>query len=418
VDPDQPLGPTDTGVHLLVRVVEAPDTTFAFGGGVEAGRKARSAFGGGYEYRLEFAPRGQFEVSRRNLGGRNRTIDFAGRVTLRPRDVPNDPVRDGRGYTFSEYRAALSYRERRAFRTDTDWLFTLTSEQAIRTTFNFVRNAGNVDFLRRLTARTTANLGYTIDYTRLFDTRFATDQVDQTLPIDRAFPQVRLSTFTFTVLTDRRDDAVAPKRGVLGTMELDIAGRAIGSEVGYMKGFFQGSTYRKLNSSGRLVLATRGVLGIARGFERPATVTLDDGTVINTTVADLPAAIRFFAGGSTTVRGFQLDLLGTPEVLTVDGLSLGGNGMVIGNAELRTDVGKLFGRKFTVVEFVDTGNVFAKASDISLARLRAAVGYGFRYDSPVGPIRVDFGYKLSQMTFVNGKREGLWEYHISFGEVF
>ena len=108
---------------------------------------------------------------------------------------------------------------------------------------------------------------------------------------------------------------------------------------------------------------------------------------------------------------------GTPAVLSDQGLSFGGNGLVIVNAELRTTVGKLFGRDFGVVQFVDAGNIFAKMSDISLAQLRTSLGLGIRYDSPVGPLRLDFGFKTSRLVF-NGVREHGWEYHVSFGQVF
>jgi outer membrane protein assembly complex protein YaeT len=414
IDPDNPLLPTDTNAHVLVRVVEAPDTTIAFGAGVEAGRVRRLAIGGVYEDRLEFAPSGSFEISRRNLGGRNRAIDLATRVSLRPRDVPDDPLLDGRGYRFSEYRAAIGYRERRAFRSDTDWLFSATSEQANRTTFNFIRHAANVEFLRRLSLRSTANARYTIEFTRLFDTRFIAGDEDDALDIDRVFPQVRISSVSLSLLTDHRDEAVAPKRGMLLSIDGEVAARAIGSEVGFIKTFMQGSTYRRLAPrSDRFVLAARVMLGLAHGFERSA---IDD-TGLPIVIEDLPASERFFSGGSNTVRGFQRDRLGTPEVLTLSGLSVGGNGLVVLNAELRTIVGNLFKRRFSVVEFVDSGNVWAKASDIRLRELRTSVGFGIRYDSPLGPLRLDFGRKVDRLSF-NGFQERAWEYHLSFGEVF
>jgi outer membrane protein insertion porin family len=134
-------------------------------------------------------------------------------------------------------------------------------------------------------------------------------------------------------------------------------------------------------------------------------------------VADLPASQRFFAGGSTSVRGFQLDRLGVREILNEDGLSNGGNGMVIFNAELRAQAGKLFKRDLVVVGFVDTGNVFRRVSDLDLGRLRTAVGFGARYDSPLGPIRLDVGFKTDQMFFLKST-ERRWELHFSLGEVF
>ena len=69
------------------------------------------------------------------------------------------------------------------------------------------------------------------------------------------------------------------------------------------------------------------------------------------------------------------------------------------------------------VGFFDSGNVFAHASDIDLTELRGAVGFGIRYKSPVGPIRVDLGFKLHREE-IAGSREALTALHISLGQAF
>jgi outer membrane translocation and assembly module TamA len=137
----------------------------------------------------------------------------------------------------------------------------------------------------------------------------------------------------------------------------------------------------------------------------------------DTVVADLPASQRFFAGGGTTVRGFQLDRLAVPEILNSDGLSNGGNAVVVLNAELRSRVATLFGRSLAVVGFLDSGNVFARVADLDLGRLRGTAGFGMRYDSPLGPLRLDFGFKMTRLTFASGRERG-WELHLSIGEAF
>ena len=130
----------------------------------------------------------------------------------------------------------------------------------------------------------------------------------------------------------------------------------------------------------------------------------------------IPAGERCgFRRGGTTV--FQLDRLAVPELLNENGLSPGGNGVVILNAEVRARVAKLYSRDFTVAGFADAGNVFPKASDIDIRRLRGALGFGIRYNSVLGPIRFDLGFKLDRMVF-DGRRESGWEYHISIGEAF
>ena len=212
------------------------------------------------------------------------------------------------------------------------------------------------------------------------------------------------------LLWDRRNDPLAPVRGTLTTADVEIAARALGSEVGYDKVFLQSSVFRALRTSRRLVLGLRGELGLAHGFP----LTTAEGSVRN---ADIPASQRFYSGGSTTVRGFQNDRLGVPEIITPNGLSLGGNGLVVVNAELRTTLGKLKKGDFGIVAFTDGGNVFARASDIDLARIRGSYGAGVRWDSPIGPLRLDFGFKMDRHV-INGQRERLGEWHLNIGEAF
>ena len=132
------------------------------------------------------------------------------------------------------------------------------------------------------------------------------------------------------------------------------------------------------------------------------------------TVDDLPANKRFYAGGDTTVRGFTLDRLGTPETIDADGFPTGGHALVIFNGELRIPVRGSLG----AVTFVDAGNVFLRVNDFDLGDLRGAFGVGIRYRSPVGPIRIDLGIKMTRRILPNGDRESPIVPHISLGQAF
>jgi len=117
------------------------------------------------------------------------------------------------------------------------------------------------------------------------------------------------------------------------------------------------------------------------------------------------------------VRGFQQDRLGESEILTDAGLSNGGNAMMYFNAELRMATARPFNRNLTTVVFADAGNVFDRVGQLDFGRLRPAAGFGFRYDSPLGPLRVDLGFKLDKYIFPKAI-ERRWEIHISLFEVF
>jgi outer membrane protein insertion porin family len=131
-------------------------------------------------------------------------------------------------------------------------------------------------------------------------------------------------------------------------------------------------------------------------------------------IRDLPASERFFAGGDTTVRGFALDRLGTEDTLDSEGFPQGGNGLTVFNLEARAP----YWKDLQFVWFIDAGNVFEHASDIRLRDARVSSGLGFRYRSPIGPLRVDWGWKLSTRLLLTGGRESSNVVHISLGQAF
>jgi outer membrane translocation and assembly module TamA len=233
---------------------------------------------------------------------------------------------------------------------------------------------------------------------------------------------VRLSSVTTSVIRDTRDDPLDPGRGLFVAVDGELAGRSIGSEVGFAKTLLQGFLYRRLPGPRRIVIAGGARLGLARGLRRDVPRIGDDGQslvgpdgeALVDVVTDLPAAERYFAGGDSTVRGFAQDRLGQAATLDRNGLPTGGNALLIFNSELRVPVW----RGLIAAAFVDAGNVFLRASDLDLGGVRGAAGFGVRYLSPIGPIRIDLGFKLARQTFANGSREGRTALHITVGQAF
>ena len=410
---------------VLVDVEEADTTTLDYGGGFEvSGIGERDADGSAVDA-LDFGPRGFIGISRRNLWGKNRSVTLFGRVTLR-RDAQeaNDPTAP-RGYGFHDYRGLFTFREPRAFGTTGDAQFTAFVEQARRTSFSFNRKGLTSDYARRVGPFTVTGR-YTFDYTKVFEEQIS---VGDQLLIDRLFPQVRLSKVFGGVLRDSRDDVLDPQRGAVLGVDTSVAAKALGSEVGFIKSFFQGFVYRRLPGRG-VVLAAGARLGVAVGFAQDvspvleiangpalaslAPVAADGGELFPSVIRELPASERFFAGGDTTVRGFALDRLGTADTLDEDGFPLGGNGMAVFNFETRAP----YWKDLQFVWFLDAGNVFESATAIRLEQLRVSSGVGFRYRSPIGPLRVDWGWKLSTRLLTTGGRERSNVLHISLGQAF
>ncbi|HET7219490.1 MAG TPA: POTRA domain-containing protein [Vicinamibacterales bacterium] len=392
---------------VLVTVEEAPATSIGYGGGLEATQRLRSTGPEGQaEQHLEFAPRGFFDIGRRNLFGANRSVSLYTRVSLRPRDAPDDPTVDGTGIGFSEYRVVGTYRQPRWFGPN-DMTVTAVVEQGVRSTFSFARRGFNMDVVRRLTPALRASGRYSLSSTRTFDERLSEE--DQAT-IDRLFPRVRLSGFSGALARDTRDDVLEPSRGMFVSGEGTVAARALGSQVGFMKTYLQAFAFRPLGSP-KLVLATRAAVGLADGFEREVPLPDADGNPLpeSVSIEDLPASERFFAGGDTTIRGYALDSVGAPETISANGYPTGGNAVLLLNGELRFPVWREVG----AVVFVDGGNVFRRVTEFDFGELRGSVGFGLRYRSPVGPIRVDLGFKMDRR---GGEKPTA--IHFSLGQAF
>jgi len=129
--------------------------------------------------------------------------------------------------------------------------------------------------------------------------------------------------------------------------------------------------------------------------------------------ANVPFSKKYFLGGATSDRGW-----GRYEISPLaDGLPIGGNSMLLFSEELRTELrGKL-----GAVLFIDGGNVWAESWGLNINDLHYAVGPGLRYQTPVGPIRFDFGYQLNPIPelIVNGQPQARrWRIHFSIGQAF
>ncbi|PSL16738.1 autotransporter secretion outer membrane protein TamA [Marinobacterium halophilum] len=119
------------------------------------------------------------------------------------------------------------------------------------------------------------------------------------------------------------------------------------------------------------------------------------GMTLIDSVDDLPASLRFYAGGDNSVRGYDYQSLGPKGD---DGEVIGGRYLVAGSVE----VDYLVRDNWRVAAFVDTGNAF----DNTDTELKTGAGIGARWQSPVGPVRLDFAVPLD---------EDGWQIHFTLG---
>ena len=206
---------------------------------------------------------------------------------------------------------------------------------------------------------------------------------------------------------DTTSSRLDPQRGYAVSAAMEQAGK-------FLPGSF---TYTEFSGETRAYFSTRRPADAARGRRGIVFAGRLRGSTIDApapTDAAVPFFKRYFLGGSTSVRGW-----GRYEVspLTESGYPIGGLTVVETSAEVRVPIGA----KLSAVAFVDAGSVGRTPWKLDPGGFRSAVGPGVRYDTPIGPVRLDLGYQLNPIEglLVKGKPEARrWRAHVSIGQAF
>jgi outer membrane protein insertion porin family len=236
--------------------------------------------------------------------------------------------------------------------------------------------------------------------------------------LERAQQNLHITSFTPSLTWDTRNDILLPIRGSYASVEWQHAFKLIKGDAEFDLLNLSFSTYQSV-AGGVLALSLRG------GAIEPRHPQPDQADNLQ-----VPVNVRFFAGGRATHRAFPIDLLGIPnETLGCSTLpdksckepasvvAIGGAGQLITNLEWRFPIFSVLGG--TV--FVDGGNVWPAWRDIRTDEMRWGGGIGLRADTPVGPIRLEYGWKFGPETYlINGVsvRESPGELFFSFGNAF
>jgi outer membrane protein insertion porin family len=400
IEPQNPTG-TDRDKDLVVLVEEARRYTMAYGGGFEVQRLASSSDPVGGQ--VQAAPRGIFEISKLNLTGR------ADSLSLKLR-----------GSTIED-RALLTYSEPNTFgHKDLSVQVTAYTEKTQDiNTFTETRYEGSLQLTDQVTPRTTFLFRYV--FRKVLVSNIADTINPVAIPL---FEQPTLvSLFGMTWVHDRRDNPADATRGSYNSADFSVAGSHIGSSASFLRFYYQNSTYYPIKRRFSFARSIRigGLIPygqtVSLTFPLPTTPPLP-------TVIPLPE--RLFAGGGTSLRGFALNQAGPRDSVT--GFPVGGQALLVLNQEFRFPMRlPYFGTSLGGALFYDGGNVYSRLTRISfrsstptptfntsnpanafcvtncsneLNYFSHTVGFGFRYATPVGPIRIDLGYQINRPTFV------------------
>jgi len=177
----------------------------------------------------------------------------------------------------------------------------------------------------------------------------------------------------------RGDDALRPDRGSRLDFEVRGADESLLSDTGFVQATAAAKWIRSTSQRGRVLL--RGRFG----------VMADDQ------FDHLPPSIRFFAGGDNSIRGFDFESLGPVDA---EGAVIGGSRLFEASVEYEHRLKD----RWSVAAFTDSGNAFDSAG----LDMRTGAGIGARWRSPLGPVRIDVAWPVSDVE--HGPR-----LHISLG---
>lgn len=373
-------GPESAARDLIVRVEEGLPRRVTYSLGVEYGSADET----------QFRPRGGFSFVHNNVAGRAYSL----RTDLRASTLDQSfRVLFDQPY-LGRYPVPVTYSVFFFNEDKDDW--------------NVIRWGGRVEAVKTFTDR---RVGLIYDYRHVettVDPGFGLSDVDRE---DRPY---ELSSLIPSFLWDRRNDPVLATRGWSSLAQLQWAAPVLGTEGDFLKAFLQQTQYVGLDRFGVLAGSLR-VGGIEPFSPLPGNDPELSEALPN---ADVFIDERFFAGGPTTHRAYGRDDLGIPgQTLIASGgddfKPVGGNGLLLLNLEYRFPIAG----PFEGVVFYDAGNVWADWRRIDLGEVKSGAGLGFRWLSPIGPLRFDVGWKLDLEPFEDESDEKM-TFSLSYGNPF
>ncbi len=269
---------------------------------------------------------------------------------------------------------SLTYVQPYTFDTNISSAFNVYNSERIFSTYQFGGSGGSITESRPLTDYVTVSLMYGYS-----DNNVSRVQSNASSYVQRQEGQSTTSSITGALLYNSIDNVLNPTKGTIASISEEFAGGPLFGDEKYLKTIASWGRYFPYKWDTTFFL--RGTAGTAVQYGGVA----------------VPIYSRFFVGGIDTVRGFQYGEAGPLDPITGD--TIGATSELYFNSEWIFNIWKPAGLKGDI--FFDYGKGFNHL-DGFIEPLRPTAGFGIRWYSPMGPIRVELGFNLDRQTGEKG----------------
>lgn len=298
---------------------------------------------------------------------------------------------------------------------DSHWRFRISvfNYEYVYTDFTRDSYGGTLGFGYPITRDLVLDLTYTIENVDVSTGTFGSKQRGLGSLLDGGLTSALNATLTW----DKRNNRLIPTDGFMLQGSIDVADEYIGSENEYIR--FMGRARAYIPIVWDIILKFNLELGYIANWNAPG--------------KEVPIFERFFVGGPNSVRGFDRSSLGPSRSFTTNltdptssltNFEIGGNKEIVFNAELEIPI--LKSMNISGVVFFDMGNAYNEDQDLSLkidwfadtdeekdSVMRSSMGFGFRWMSPMGLLRFEWGFPLAPK-----KNEESVVFEFSIGNAF
>ncbi|NIO17337.1 MAG: outer membrane protein assembly factor BamA [Deltaproteobacteria bacterium] len=258
---------------------------------------------------------------------------------------------------------------------DSKWSLTLNGYNTSVEYSEFTRDAkgGRIGFGYPLSRDISTGLTFRVDQVRIEDVD--TTITNSVLQQEAEKGAQKTHSVTWDLTRNTTDNFINPTRGMVQSLSVEYAGDPLGGESEFVKYFINQKYYRPV--IGKTIYAFNAEWGHA----------------VSTVGGRVPLFERFFLGGPYSIRGFE-----SRSITPIDentGEEIGGNKEIVINNELIVPLYEEIGLK--LILFFDAGNAFRQDDwPSSLSDLRYGAGFGLRWYSPMGPLRLEWGFNLDR----------------------